>query len=168
MATVLHIKCASIRKREWSKWKISASSQEIKIKEEKNSRNTQTLKSALSGMWQTTFFSPCGLICTWTLSCICVRRFHLSKERNEVGAQIGKWALVKQPGYEWMRKVLAYLSLNSSLSCDLYSSEESCLTLWTFLNYILWNASKKTCVSIRMKNRYFSRICLMWLSAISC
>ena len=35
MATVLHIKCASIRKREWSKWKISASSQEIKIKEEK-------------------------------------------------------------------------------------------------------------------------------------
>ena len=32
------------------KWKISASSQEIKIKEEKNSRNTQTLKSALSGM----------------------------------------------------------------------------------------------------------------------
>lgn len=145
MVTVLHIKCASIRKREWNKWKISASSQEIKIKEEK--KKTAGTHNPLNQQCQERdrplFSLLVALICRWTLSWICVRRFHLSKERNEVGAQVEKWVLVKQPVYEWMRKVLAYLSLDSSLSCDLYSSEESCLTLWTFLSYILWNVSKK-------------------------
>lgn len=50
----------------------------------------------------------CGrplFLCSWLwfaqeLSCICVIRFHLYKEINEVGAQIKTWALVKQLEHE--------------------------------------------------------------------